>query len=673
MVLRLLHIVLVFITLVFLLPEPSFAQSKTKKRETIDSLRWGFDYKSAEAYRRANQAKQLDSTYYVTYLIEGLHYYEKAEEHSGLQRAVTPLRKAVNYFVKDFGRIIPRKFSQDQIRQGAWKDILKQIDYLMLAGALAECFQSLEQPDSTYAALMELKNRNMPFDFRSYQGLAWLHFRSRIYSKEKYPFLKDSIEGNIETAFLYTDSLEMHYKRNLYYLRNQLLGTFPTDSPFYDFFKGAYLDQPKSYVSNTRGILYGYQLDQKRSIRFFKQMKGEENLAKTVNLGYAYHSALDLRSSEHYFGNVPDLGTKARGGHWQGYSTVFVFKNKPLEGAQTLMQERAESGFTIGYGWDNLCLARMQIYSGLLDEASVSLEKADKFSEVHFNTSFREDQYRFMLRTLQLLHHEYSLKAHRFENRNRWLSFDWWRNAPRLGYLKYSGVYELANELALNPERENVYYHVFHSESIISFDELWTIIRNYNQGFFRKLFTRVSQNDPRSDVDRYYQYFRGRLLQEEDLYERAYNKLTEMLTDSKLDKEYEKLLVGRVQENLCLIAEKEEWEPQRLYHLVQLYQTYPQLIPFSDVTMGFRMNVSAELADSRDPDWMRTMDELRNCNIDFETNAEEYPELQLELDQDGRLFYQVIVNREPFARGTIDMSREESGKSLAYQLFKIPR
>ena len=67
------------------------------------------------------------------------------------------------------------------------------------------------------------------------------------------------------------------------------------------------------------------------------------------------------------------------------------------------------------------------------------------------------------------------------------------------------------------------------------------------------------------------------------------------------------------------------------------------------------------------------MHELRNCNIDFETNVEEYPELQLELNKDGRLFYQVVVNQEPFARGTIDMSREESGKSLAYQLFKIPR
>ncbi|MGH1363928.1 MAG: hypothetical protein ACRBF0_10255 [Calditrichia bacterium] len=668
-----LKIIALFAIVLFLLPDMLQAQGKAAARTKIDSLRWGFDYKSAEAYKRANQAKQLDSTYYVSHLIEGLHYYDKAEEHSGLQRAVAPIRKALNCFVADFGRVIPRRFSQDQIRQGAWKDILKQIDYLMLAGTLVECFQSLEQPDSTYAALIELKSRNMPFDFRSQQGLAWLYFRSRIYTSEKYPFLKASIEDNIATAFLYTDSLEAKYKKNLWYLRNQLLGTFPSDSPFYDFFKGAYIDQPKSYVSNTRGILYGYQLDQKKSVRFFKQMKGEENLAKIVNLGYAYHSDLDLRSSEDYFGNVPDLGTKGRGGHWQGYSTVFVFKNKPLEGVAKLFEERGESGFTIGYGWDNLCLARMQIYSGLLDEAELSLNKADKFTEVHFNTSFREDQYRFMLRTLRLLHHDYKLKAHRFEDRNRWFSLAWWRDAPRLGYLKYSGVYELANELALNPERENVYYHLFHSESIISFDELWTIIRNYNHGFFRKLFTRVSQNDPREGIDRYYQYFRGRLLQEEELYERAYNKLTEILSDPKLDKEYERLLIGRIQENLYNIAAEEEWEPQRLYHLVQLYQVYPQLIPFSNVIMGFRMTLSDELQNSNDPHLLRTFDQLRSCNIDLETNAEEYPELTLELDAEGRLMFQVVVLQDPFVRGSVDIKNEDAGKRLAYQLFKIQR
>ncbi|MEZ4762334.1 MAG: hypothetical protein R3C26_03725 [Calditrichia bacterium] len=114
--------------------------------------------------------------------------------------------------------------------------------------------------------------------------------------------------------------------------------------------------------------------------------------------------------------------SRSRGGHWQGFSIVQVSKDTPFAGAAHLQADRDSHGYTIGYGWDNLCLARMYLYAGQLDECASALAKAENFKEVHYNTSFREDQYRFMLKTLQLMLTNARLKATKFENKNNWIA-----------------------------------------------------------------------------------------------------------------------------------------------------------------------------------------------------------------------------------------------------------
>jgi hypothetical protein len=648
--------------------------SDQRSRAIIDTLRWGFDYKSAEASRRANRAQQLDSTYYISYLIEGYHYFEKAEEHTGLAKAVEPLKKALDLFENDFSYCLGRNYTQEDIFSGEWRNLFRQLDYFDLSNRLINCYISLEQPEEAYRAVLRLKKADFAYDFQSFHWLAWLYFRTRIYTGDEYLFLKNSIEENLRAAFDYTDSLELKLEQNEPYIRSEILGSVVQGSSFYNAFEEAFLEAPRGVIANNLGILYGYNLRPDLAAGYFKKMDDEESLARTVNLGFTYHSNIDFRTAEEYFSNVPDLGSRSRGGHWQGYSTIFVYKDNPLDGALELQQDRDKHGFTIGYGWDNLCLARMYLYSGFVDECRMALDKADKFTEVHYNTSFREDQYRFMLKTLRLLQTQYEIQEHKFEHKNQWLSIDWWKDMPKLLYQKYTNLYQLANELAANPERDLVYYHIFHTESIISFDELWLIIKNYNNNYFKKTFRRLAQEDPRQNLGRYYNYFTAKLLMEEGKYETAYDVLTSILTDPKLDKEYERLLIARIHENGALIAEKEGWEPQKVFHLNELYRSYPQLIPYSDVRMVFRLELSDELKTDKRPEIQSVLDQVDDCNIEWNPpERETYPEVKLNLGDNNNITYQVIITREVFTRGVVDISRPDAGKELAYRLFKILR
>lgn len=649
-----------------------------KARAIIDTLRWGFNYKSAEAYKRANQAQQLDSTYYVSYLIEGYHFFEKAEEHTGLAKAVVPLRKAVDLFEKDFSYCLGKNYTREEIYSGEWRNLFRQLDYFDLSNRLINCYISLEQPDSAYNAVMRLKKADFVYDFQSFHWLAWLYFRTRIYNSSKYAFLKNSIEENLKAAFEYTDSLEIRLEKNEPFIRNEILGAVVKGSSFYNSFEDAFLKTPRGIIANNLGILYGYNLRPELAAKYFKKMDNEESLARTVNLGFTYHSNIDFRTAEEYFSKVPDLGSRSRGGHWQGYSTIFVYKDEPQEGATKLHAERYDgrdqSIYTIGYGWDNLCLARMYLYNGLLEDCRLSLDKADNFTEVHYNTSFREDQYRFMLKTLRLLHDQYELQAYKFEHKNRWLNPGWWKDFAYLTYQKYTTLYQLANELAENPERVMVYYHIFHTESIISFDELWLIIRNFSSEFFKKTFRGLSREDPRENLFRYYNYFIGKLLMGEGKYETAYDVLTAVLTDAKLDKEYEKLLIARVHESAALIADKKNWGPQKVFHINELYRNYPQLLPYSDVEMIFHLRLSDELKSDKRPETQNALEQLQDFNIEWDTSGKEnYPEVQLGLAGNNAITYQVIINREVFTQGSVDLTAPDAGKKLAYRLFKILR
>ena len=646
------------------------AVAQTLTRQKIDSLRWGFDYGSAEAYKRANQAKHLDSTYYVGYLIEGYHFAERAEDLSGLAKAIPPLEKALALFEKDYGDLLNKRIDGYAIITGSWRDLLRQLDYYDISNRLINTYITIEKPQAAYQAARRLLSKDLVFDFQSYHWMSWLYFRSRIYTSADYPFLKNSISDNMAAAIAYSDSMEMRYKKNVGFIKNEIMSVFIPNTPFYNAFQSSFVQGPLSTLANTRGIIYGYNLQPELAAKFFKQMPGEDNLAKYVNLGYTYLTALDFREAERYFRDVPDQGSRSRGGHWQGYSVVHVSKNAAQSGAAHLQADRDSHGYTIGYGWDNLCLARMYLYAGQLQMSESALSKAENFQEVHYNTSFREDQYRFMLKTLQLLLAEHKIKALQFENKNKWFSMKWWRHLPENYYNKYTLIYRLANELADNPERDIVFYRPFHSEAIISFDELWYIISHFSTDYFADLFQKYKDDDPRQYTGRYYQFYLGLLSLNKGNNQKAYDQLTEILSDQHLDQQYEKLLIARIHQIAGEIADKNGWRTQTVFHTQMLYQNFAQLLPFSDLQMKFLLKVSPEVQQSAI--WQELSAAMQNYNIEWNApENENWPTVEILSLQDQTLTYQVEFNREVFTSGAIDFSLPNATKRFVYALFRI--
>ncbi|RMF56273.1 MAG: hypothetical protein D6748_13880, partial [Calditrichaeota bacterium] len=190
---------------------------------------------------------------------------------------------------------------------------------------------------------------------------------------------------------------------------------------------------------------------------------------------------------------------------------------------------------------------------------------------------------------------------------------------------------------------------------------------------FRKILSRLKNEDPRDNLKRYYDYFLGLLNKEAGKKDFAYDKLAAILTDPRLDKEYEKLLIARIHENCAKIAREKGWQPQLAFHLNELYRIYPQLIPFSQLEMGFRLSLSPELEKSESDDVHRTLKQLKSCYINWNPPEDlNYPEVMLHLEQGNRLVYQVKMNREVVVQGAVDVTQPDAGKILAYRLFKVP-
>ena len=91
-----------------------------------------------------------------------------------------------------------------------------QRKYAALIGLLEKCYQYTGRPEKALQVLNKLAKKNFVFNFGvdPYATMAWIYHRNRTYSQEKYPFLKPTIEENVSTASIYTDSILIANRRN---------------------------------------------------------------------------------------------------------------------------------------------------------------------------------------------------------------------------------------------------------------------------------------------------------------------------------------------------------------------------------------------------------------------------------------------------------------------------
>jgi tetratricopeptide (TPR) repeat protein len=228
----------------------------------------------------------------------------------------------------------------------------------------------------------------------------------------------------------------------------------------------------------------------------------------------------------------------------------------------------------------------------------------------------------------------------------------------------------LASMVAENPEREQVIYTIFSPENLMSFDEVWAVIDGFGNEYFIDVYEKLLRTDKRPRLQKYFRFFLGKLYLAEGDETKATEYFKQVLrSPDLLEDPFQVMLMARTYEGLALASSGAEREK----YIQQLYRLYPQLLPFTDLTMQFQLNAKANSEIEND-----ILDELRNTDIDF-TNDQTVPLVNLSFTQQGEALdvnYQVQSSGEVLQQGVFRIEsteRANAGKLLAYRLFKIQK
>ena len=107
--------------------------------------------------------------------------------------------------------------------------------------------------------------------------------------------------------------------------------------------------------------------------------------------------------------------------------------------------------------------------------------------------------------------------------------------------------------------------------------------------------------------------------------------------------------------------------------ILKLYDTYPQLIPFTDLTMSFRLNVEGKPTEADE----ELLDEFRASRIHFVDGQAPMVTLSFtSIKQATNINYTVQIGDDIYQTGILrveENEREGAGKLLAYRLFGIQK
>lgn len=146
--------------------------------------------------------------------------------------------------------------------------------------------------------------------------------------------------------------------------------------------------------------------------------------------------------------------------------------------------------------------------------------------------------------------------------------------------------------------------------------------------------------------------------------------LNEVLMDPDIDGEYEKLLIARTLQAQAEIAEKKKDNNSYSDRIYRMYQYFPQLIPYSGLTMNMHLSTSGNAPKD-------FMERLKACNINW-TNNTSVPAPQAYLSFSGtgkkmKVDYYVVdeSGNTIVARQSLPIKTAETAVLLAYRLFNV--
>jgi hypothetical protein len=260
----------------------------------------------------------------------------------------------------------------------------------------------------------------------------------------------------------------------------------------------------------------------------------------------------------------------------------------------------------------------------------------------------------------------------KFENKN------WWYSPSDLGKLsqltieKYGLQFLMINQFATNPERDRVIYKLFSTESTVSFDEIWQLLDGFSTNFFITKFENEIKTDKRYQVKRYYKLFLAKLLMKKGKYNEAKSYLESAMNEMQVNPTYEKLFLARCNEAIILCNQEINKKSSIQKDLTTLYNTYPQLIPFSGLPMEMKLHVNAKTADEQ-----KIVSLIKQANIQWiESPNNADIDVYVSFDKKGafNIAHYSVKNNQTIIIPETEFSyktAEQASNEIIYGIFKI--
>ncbi len=632
------------------------AEQKAAQRYEIDAKRIGVNMEGEDALPRSREFKRIDSSYYVGWLFEGAYKYSHAADYLGYRNASVPLEKALNLIERDYRKELGTRTADLMVYFPAYK---YQIDYTIIAFYLMNCYSNMEEVQKTYNLLRRVIKWNFQRDYQmdAYNYLGWTVHRNRFYTSTKYLFLKNSINENEQLANAYLDSGLRRINVNKRLNAN--------------IFQPGYEQMEKMAVYHYKSMLYSYALKIDSAAYYYNLMRKS---AIFPHNNYATFRAIcgDFREAESEYEQAvtQDAGDK-RLKEWAYYSsTLDIYKGLPKTGAQLMRDMIKANGSTPGFGWYNIALSRCMFYDGQLVEADRYANKAAEFKELHIGTTLGQAHYDFSVQLLKLISKDALWQRQKFEHRNWWYNPNVLMRMAQLLGEKYMQQFLIINQFAQNPERDRVIYKLFSTESTVSWDEVWYLIRDFSTRFFLDRFRKEAQTDDRKYINKYFKLFIARLEMKQANYKEARKILDGILRDPNTDAEYEKLFTARVYQAQaeCAWEQKDEKAYERWVYL--MYQLYPQLLPDAGLKIKMNLHVNGAVDETM-------VKRLKDCNITWTSSGSNTVEAYVIFTGSGKqkhIEYYVLDQGGNYIvkkQGFNYQKSEDAGVLLAYRLFNI--
>ncbi len=634
----------------------SYSYGQNSIRDQIDREREG-NFDDVKTYEKARKFVRMDSNYYLGHMLEGAYFFYRANDELGFNKASIPLQKALAKIEHDYDRELRTRSNNYGVYSAVYR---YHSDYGLITYFLGRCYQNVEKQDKAMEVLRHIRDRNFQIEFNSdsYNTMAWIYHRNRVYTSENFRFLKNSVNENVAVANKMLDSA-------IWKLRND----FPMNNGLFD---PNMLNRQYLSTFHYKAMIHDYLLDIDSANYYYDLLI--QNQAYSSNNYAEFKLAMgEFQEADMFFQEAeqreqsPEKTTKE---YYYMRGTLATYRGHPEQADTLLNKVLLEQGSTPGYGWHCIGLARAQHYEGLTAESQERANKAARFQELHIGTTWGQEQYNLAVASLNYINQLQFKKEYWFEHDEWyfWLNpLNWYR------WIKYSLEIRhhkmvLASLVAENPERAQVIYSVFSPENLITFDEVWSVIDGFGNEYFIDLYKQRLQTDKRPRVKKYFRYFLGKLYLAEGNEKEAIQYFNQVLNDPDREDPYQTLLLARTYEGLAEATSGS----QREAYAQKMYELFPQLVPFSKLTAQFQLQIEGETNDVAGD----VLSDLKKSNIDFGGNQKS-PTVTLSFKKSGEAMdvsYRVETATHILQRGVLRVEAQEqenAGKVLAYRLFGI--